>query len=181
MENNMFTNSKPESTTSLLRDEEATRKRKRIDDDDGSPKSDSSQRPRLSPPPRPQPQPETLPPITSGQSSSAPFVTQEPNAQASKPTYINPGENHWQSSRSSGDENTTETRLVEVLGPRDNSAQGQTNGVHSVPTVNGHTQPDYPSPSSEHQQSLLPQASLNGPLPTLQGVTAPGLQKQRKR
>ena len=179
--NNIFAHSKPDSSNQFAVDEDASRKRKRPEGDDDSPRSTSSQRPRLSPQSRPQSQTGTLPPITNGQTNGAPLTTQEPNAQVSKSAYMNPGENTWQSSRSGMDEGAPETRLMEVLGSRDNSAQPQANGSHNISNLNAQPTPGYPPPSGDHQQSMASQSSLNGALPTLQGVTGTGGQKQRKR
>lgn len=183
MENNLFSNPKPDQPHHFPEDDDASRKRKRPEADDGSPSSSSSQRRRLSP--QLQSQSEILPPITNGQVNGVPFTTQEPHVQASKPAYMSPNDGQWQPQRSSVDENSTESRLMEVLGPRDASAQPQPNGTHGMPPINGHPPPNYPPPpppppSGEHQQPM-PQPPPNGPLPTLQGMTAPGMQKQRKR
>ena len=171
----MFSSSRPDQQPHFSTEDRESRKRKRDDGESASPHSTSSRAQRRTPPIS-QSHTETLPPITNGQPSGAPYTTQEPNNSISKPAYMNPTENHWQPQRQSMDETSTETRLMEVLG-RD-APQSQPNGSHQLHTMNGNpAPPNHPLTPSAGDNQQLP----NQPIQTLPGMSAPNLQKQRKR
>ncbi|KAL9057043.1 MAG: hypothetical protein Q9162_002591 [Coniocarpon cinnabarinum] len=197
MENNLFAHARPDQPSSFQPDDSESRKRKRDDGDSGSPHSNTSHR-QHAPPPHSSASSETLPPITSAQPNGAPYATQEPNAHLSKPPYTSSNApSQWHQPRSTLDDNSTETRLMEVLDR--NGPQHQPNGNYQIPQVNGnpshpmynqpppHQQPPPPPPPphNDQQQPHPPpppgQEPPGQPGQTLPGMTAPNIQKQRKR
>ena len=180
MDSSMFSQPRSDQNNHFSIDDDSSRKRKRHEGDEGSPNSNSSQKRHMSP--SSISRSETLPPIANGtsQPSGAPYTTQEPNAQSSKPAYQSPPGTQWQNQRLGlADDASPENRLVEVLGSRDASTQPQTNGNHAIPPINGHSSSSYPSPGD--QQQSMSQSTPNGALPALQNMSQSGLQKQRKR
>ena len=178
MDRYMFGNARPSHSSHYSGDHDEGRKRKRDETDSGSPHSNSSSRRRLSPPPS-QTQPESLPPIANGQPNGVPYTTQEPNAQMPRPTYSGPNENgHWQPHRPSMDDGSTETRLMEAFNRDDQ--QPHPNGNHAMPPSNGHpSHSHYPPvsvPDDQHHDQ-----DQQSPSQTLPGMSAPNMQKQRKR